>query len=133
MTAADIVREVVRGRIARGELPADSLEQMGLDAAEPLQITVGADGAVTCSGCGKAFDSIAAALGHAYSVRDAAEALRRARATMDCPSGGLRYAGVCPLGAEEYEGGPLARLGHIAFASALLDGYTVEELTEAGG
>lgn len=56
----------------------------------------------------------------------AAEALRKARATMECND---RWFEDCTCGAYMYHEGRY----HTGTASALLDGFTVEELTEAGG
>ena len=69
----------------------------------------------------------------------AAEALRKARATMACEQfaigrspdcvlvdGGLPYIDHMDVGEDRHQ-------RHVALASALLDGFSVDEVTEAGG
>ena len=64
----------------------------------------------------------------------AAEALRKARATMDCNSAPVTrdhpWVDDC---AGNWDTADFPFGWHMPMASALLDGFTVEELTEAGG
>ena len=65
----------------------------------------------------------------------AAEALRKARATLVCLEGNGWLSDCEVVSGEVYLGcGDGDRRGlHIAQSSLVLDGFTVEELTEAGG
>ena len=62
----------------------------------------------------------------------AAEALRKARATVECVPWSLA-GGRCWSHWLAEGSGDSGTIHHDWAASALLDGFTVEELTEAGG
>lgn len=62
----------------------------------------------------------------------AAEALRKARATMDCEWGVCELLDeVNAVLAETFEGGYGGQSEHDQAASALLDGFSVDEITAA--
>lgn len=67
------------------------------------------------------------------SLEAAREALRKARATMDCWFTSIKYATTakddCAVASLE----ELAGEHHPQVASALLDGFSVDELTAVGG
>lgn len=71
-----------------------------------------------------------------FSTRIAAEALRKARATLECAGWGrldchITQTDPSYIWAEMHDDG-MAQL-HVYVASVLLDGFSVDELTAVGG